>query len=429
MFKGIIIIILLMAFGCSKEGKDNHVDKGRVGTGRVGKGKVFDLCDFPNSIKQAIVRKLNKKCESVLLEDIIEITHLKITNLSEQNVKLLSKQYAMYFLTLEDLDISENPNMLTLPEFVVYLPRLKKLNISRTGVSTFSQNISQLSTLTTLIASHNNYKYQEPPLAVFDLVNLQVLDMSYSSIRYIDEYLYKLENLEELYLAGSQLMVVPYMLQLMPKLLLIDLSDNNLDPYADLLEENAMLDQELNTLHTCKGIENASDRKSCQEDMLDSFSYQWWYKLPFKRGKPFRRYKEMTDEEFAAFTAAGELPSKNRCYLWWLNSYFIPLTEHERIPYLEHTINGKTRRELKILLTERVKAAGPAAIYPMFRFNEYKMLYADTAYASDSQEVFPDDYYSENWHAYPIDCKQDIHLYTEHPLYEEWVKQLEVSNE
>lgn len=412
MFKGVIFILLLMTFGCSRVGKERIIEK----------DKFFNLCDFPNSIEQAVVKKLKKKCESVLPEDVIEITHLKIENVSEQDVKLLSKKYAMYFLTLEDLDMSDNPNMLVLPEFIVYLPKLKKLNISRTGVNTFSQNISQLSTLTTLIASHNSYENQEPPLTVFSLVDLKVLDMSYSSIRYIDEYIYKLENLEELYLAGNQLMVVPFMLQLMPRLLLIDLRDNS---FGLPLDSDSVLDESLNTLHTCKGIEDDSDRESCQEDMLDNFRCEWWYKLPFKRGKSFRRYKEMTNVEFEAFTAEGQLPSKDRCYLWWLNSKYMSLTESEKAVYLERTINGKTRRELQILLPAYIEHwGGWYGLNALVGVCEYEMLFADTSYLFDSQEVFPEDYYAEGWTEYPKECEMDKHLYKDHPLYEQWVEQL-----
>ena len=417
MLKGIVLILLLVTFGCSRV--DNRVDK----------DKIFDLCNFPDSFKQAIVKKLKKQCESVLPVDTIDITHLKIKSISEKDTKSLSKKYAMYFLALEDLDISDNPNMLFLPEFVAYLPRLKKLNISRTGISTFNQNISQLSsTLTTLIASHNNYKNQEPPLAVFSLVNLKVLDMSHSSIRYIDEYIYKLENLEELYLAGNQLMVVPFMLQVMPSLLLVDLTDNRFNPPSGF--GSALGYEKLNALHTCKGVDDDSDRESCQEDMLDNFRCEWWYKLPFKRGTPFRRYKEMTDVEFEAFTAEGQLPSKDRCYLWWLNSKYMLLPESEKAAYLENTINGKTRRELQVLLPAMIEHWGAwYGLEALVGYCEYKMLFADTSYLFDSQEVFPEDYYAEEWTEYPKECEMDKHLYEDHLLYEEWNEQLNNQND
>lgn len=409
-FKGILLILLLMTVGCVRNEEKRDEDK----------EKVFDLCHFPNSLKQAVVKKLKKKCESVIPEDIIDITHLKIKNVSEQDTKLLSKKYAMYFLTLEELDISDNPNMLSLPEFVIYLPKLKKLDISKTGIKSFHQEISRLDTLTVLIASHNHYENQEPPLAVFSLINLKVLDMSYSSIHYIDEYIYKLENLEELYLAGNQLMVVPFMLHIMPSLLLVDLRDNNFHSPSGL--ESMFGGDSLNTLYTCKDVNDDSDRESCQEDMLENFKCEWWYELPFKRGKPFRRYKEMTDEEFEV---SFRLDGKHRCYLWWLNTKYMSLTDNEKAAYLEHTINGKTHRELQVLLPAMIEHwGGWYGLKAMIGICEYRILFADTSYHVDSQEVFPEDYYAEKWIEYPEECEMDLHLYQDHPLYEQWVEQL-----
>ena len=75
---------------------------------------------------------------------------------------------------------------------------MSELDISGTGISDFSKNICNLKKLVSLKASHNNYKEQEIPINIFCLSQLKILDMSYSSIRYIDEYIHQLAQLEEL---------------------------------------------------------------------------------------------------------------------------------------------------------------------------------------------------------------------------------------
>ena len=397
MFRGVLLILLLVTFGCGRDKKD--------------KGETFDPCVFPDSLKKVVVTNLKKKCEAVTLADTTSIKKLAVRNINKGDTKLLGKKYASYFKSLEELDISNSPNMPVLPEFVASLPKLKKLNVSKAGITSFKQNISQLKTLTTLIASHNNYENHEPPLAVFSLSNLKVLDMSYSSIRYIDEYIYKLENLEELYLAGNQLMVVPFMLQVMSSLLVVDLRDNLFKPpnwYASYWYES------VNDLHNCKEVDTDSVEE-CKEDMLYNFRCEWWHKLPFKRGKPFRRYKEMTDEEFETFTAEGQHPSKDRCYLWWLNSKYVPSTDSEKVAYQEHTINGKTLREWQVVLPMHTELWGRA----WFGFKQLLnmdpcsevMKYSDTSYAPSSHEIFPEKYHSGEWNKFPLECEKDRYLY------------------
>lgn len=377
-----------------------------------GEKVVFDFCAFPDSLKKAIKKQLNMNCASVTLSHLAEIKQLKIENLNEQESKSLTKNYASYFPSLEDLDVSENLQMLSLPSFVAHLLPLNRLNVSKTGISDFNESICNLKKLTTLIAHYNNYKGQEVPMAVFCLSTLKVLDMSHSSIRYIDEYIYKLKNLEKLYMRGNRLMIVPFMLQTMSNLFLVDLRDNIFTPPSSLAYLFAGY-RPLNALHTCEIVESSSrDRQSCQEDMLSNFECKWWHKVPFKRGYPFRRYKEMTENEFRAFTAQGQLPSKNRCYLYWLNTKYVPFTDSEKAAYLEHTINGKTIREWRVVFPTMKELWGQWYGFKTFlSYCGQSMLSADTSYGPDDHEIFPEQYYSGKWDTFPKDCEQDRYLY------------------
>ena len=369
------------------------------------------VCHFPSSLKQATETQLEMNCADITAKHLSQIKQLTIRNINKEELnKLHNGNYTYLFTSLETLDISENPSLSYLPSFVTDLSTLNELNISRTGVSDFSLDICNLKKLTHLKANHNNYKNQEVPINTFCLSTLKTLDMSYSSIRYIDEYIYKLENLEELYMRNNELMVVPFMLHIMPNLLLVDFTENMFtEPtwWASLFGYRSYNDS-----HSCKNIQDIDDKTECQEDMLDNFRCGWWYKLPFERGYPFRRYKEMTDKEFEAHTAEGKLPSKDKCYLYWLHKKYIPSSEEEKAAYSEHTINGKTLREWRVVFPAIVEHWGDwYGFKQSFTYCGQVMLYADTSYGPDSHEIFPSEYDVEGEWSFPTECEKDRYLY------------------
>ena len=367
----------------------------------------FNSCAFPTSLKKAVEKQLGTPCAFIASEHLTQIKKLRIEDIDEIETELLNEQYAVYFTSLEELDISNNPRMRTLPDIVTHIFTLRTLDISGTGINDLSEDICRLKHLTTLRAAYNNYKQQEVPFGIFCLNKLKVLDMSYSFIRYIDEYIYKMESLEELYLNNNDLTTVPFVLHTMSNILLVDLTHNMFEPlpwYVSLFGYKT-----LNTLHNCKWVEHDSrSRKLCQEDMLSDFKCEWWYKLQFKRGKPFRQYKEyeeMTSAERESFELARGQPSKNRCYSFWLNNTFIPLSDNEKEKFMEQTINGKTIREWKVVFSIREKSSWAEKFG--FSLCEQRILYADTSYLPDSQEIFPERYHSPDWIETPVECAED----------------------
>ena len=352
------------------------------------------VCNFSNSLKKAVEDHLKMKCAVITREHLAGIKELRIKYIFEEELPLLNKEYTAYFTGLEKLDISKNLYMNHLPSFVIHLPQLKELNISQTGISDFSKDICELKNLTTLLASHNNYKGQEVPMNTFCLSQLKVLDMSYSSIRYIDEYISKLENLEELHMRNNELMTLPFMQRLLPKLLLVDLRGNVFVPW-NLEEDTTGAD---NILYDCKKYSDSEEREECQEEMQASFECNWIEKIPFQRGLPFRQYKaleDMTSAERETFEKSKPQPSKNRCYSFWFNNTFRLLPEEEKKALQEKTINGKTIREWRLVYSEREKYS----IWRKYGFSvcEQIIVYSDTVHLPDSQEVFPERHYSPNW--------------------------------
>ncbi len=391
----------------------------------------IDFCSFPKSLKTAVLKgwkpkdegrpplPAKKTCTLVTLEVLRKITHLKLTGLDEKEANQLDKKYAGYFPGLTELDISDNPQMVSLPAFTTYLTDLKKLNISKTGISDFTEDILQLKNLEVLMAAHNNYKNQEPPFLVWSLTSLKILDMSYSKIRYIDEYISKLTNLEELYMQGNQLALTPFMLRWMSGLLVIDFSNNNFveEPFHILNPYSYYSSLSINEQHTCKNtIENSEERKSCQADMLDQFRCDsWWYPLPFERGRPLRRYKDMSDEEYARFSSKD--PMKDRCYTYWLGTQYGPAVINDPTAYSEYTINGKTIREWRLFyhiwatpLDEwKLPFINYTVIVPPVGeyFCDLKRVVGDTVHLPDKPEVIPELYGAPM----PEECKKDEHLY------------------
>ena len=152
MLKIILIISLfLFVLGCGRKPTEPT--------------KPDSLCTFPNSLNKALSVKLKKGCEDVTPKDMSAVKSLTVRNINKMETTILKKKYASYFKSLEELDVSNNPDMLSLPEFVAYLPNLKKLNISKTGIGNLPEEMCNLeNSLTTLIATHNNYEDQEIPI-------------------------------------------------------------------------------------------------------------------------------------------------------------------------------------------------------------------------------------------------------------------------
>ena len=194
-------------------------------------------------------------CTLVTSVHLSTIEKLTVKGITSNEIDLLDKAYGSYFSILEELDISDSPQMLKIPDFIYYIPKLKKLNISMTGIHYFDEKMCQMKKLITLLASHNSYDEQKIPMNVFCLDNLRVLDMSYSSLRHIDEEIYYLKTLEELYLRNNNFIALPVLLHIMPTLLVLDLRES----------ENQMV----SVFYDCKSIvDNLEERGEMPETIV-----------------------------------------------------------------------------------------------------------------------------------------------------------------
>ena len=377
--------------------------------------EVFDFCAFPESLKLAVREIINKNdCHLITTKDLSQVKKLTITNMREEETKLLNKGYASYFSALEDLNMSNNPKVFFLPSFVTHLRSLKTLNISQTGISDFNEDICKLDKLEVLRASHNKYVNQEIPIETFCLSSLKVLDISHSCIRYIDEYIGKLSSLEEFYVSDNSLFLIPHMLTTLPSLTLLDLRNN---PLAN---------EDLNYFfQNCKGL-TKNEKEECQEDLLDSIRCESIHEIPFQRGEPLRQMyvnlaaqspdlmkqcKEDKGKYCPSFLTKceGDSPEYNKeqcmldnfestkaeykhkvhrdkCYINWA-SWFV---DYEKFPeLLNKTIRGKTIREIRYVSENKSHWACWEWPWENIRTLGGLIDFAPKRYSANLFEVFP----------------------------------------
>ena len=349
-----------------------NVTEGRGDSVTSSRQTKINVCAYPQSLKTVVEQLTGRTCHLITRNDLTQIQQLKISNVSQKEWDLFKKEQAQYFPSLSELDVSDNPELFSLPSFVTDMVWLEKLNVSNTGIHNFGEEVCQLQNLTTLIASDNNYEGREVPFNIFCLKNLKVLDMSNSSIRYIDEYIGQLSHLEELYMSGNNLFLIPQMLSTLPHLTLVDFQNNQLK------------NEDLNSFQSCKDFRG--DRKQeCQEDLLDSIECEAVHELPFQRGEPLRqiytnlagqspellkqcengnstkiycpsfitkcryapeqdRERCMLDEFESTRTEERHRPHRDICYITWVAW----LVDYEGFPeLLNKTIRGKTIREMR----------------------------------------------------------------------------------
>ncbi len=138
----------------------------------------FDFCAFPDSLQTAVFQQVTEilglttaetDCTVITLIHLAGIKKLDIKNIvSGEKVLLdrerqvysshpeeLDEKYGVYFSTLEELDLSDNPGMMSIPDFVFHIPNLKKLDISVTGVHEFDKNLCQGQNLVILLSGYN----------------------------------------------------------------------------------------------------------------------------------------------------------------------------------------------------------------------------------------------------------------------------------
>ena len=152
---------------------------------------LFDFCRFPDSLQAAVFQQIEIPdptaaptakidCAVITPVHLAGIKKLDIKNIVSGEKVLLDKEkeiyssdpeeldekYGMYFSALEELDMSDNPRMLSIPDFVFHILNLKKLDISMTGVHDFDKSLCPGRNLVVLLSKYNSYNGQHTPMTV-----------------------------------------------------------------------------------------------------------------------------------------------------------------------------------------------------------------------------------------------------------------------
>ena len=263
----VIFVLLFLLFGCDS-----------------------NLCLYPKSLKKSFETELKKSCSEITTEELAQVTQLKFEE--SKDISNIESEDLQSFTQLSSLDFSGSKNITEIPDFVYSLPKLRKLDISLTGISNFDSKLCQLKNLEVLIGKNNSYKDNEIPFHTFCLENLKILDMSNSGIRYVDEYIGKITQLEELYLKGNFLVVVPFMLHKLPHLTVVDFTNNYFD------------NTDLAVLHTCKDHLELDDQNECRENIQRSMNCDYYHELPYQRKESLRQlYVDISNQNLDQLTS------------------------------------------------------------------------------------------------------------------------------
>ena len=153
---------------------------------------LFDFCRFPDSLQAAVFQQMEipdpTTADSTAKIDCAVITPVHLAGIKKLEIKnivsgekvLLDKEkeiyssgpeeldekYGMYFSALEELDMSDNPRMLSIPDFVFHVLNLKKLDISMTGVHEFDKSLCPDRNLVVLLSKYNSYNGQHTPMTI-----------------------------------------------------------------------------------------------------------------------------------------------------------------------------------------------------------------------------------------------------------------------
>ena len=286
----VLFFLSIMTASCS------YIDTSEKDKSEADTLKSQKIKDFCESVTKSEEGVLICKVEKLLGEPLIK---LKISENSKSNEVKKNIEEAD-LLSVTEIDLSNNPHITSIPDFIYQIPNLKYLDISNTQISDWDERMCQLEKLETLIGENNRYKDNEVPFHTFCLKNLKILNLSNSSIRYIDEYIGKLYRLQELYMSNNDMVSAPYMLDSLKNLTLVDFSDNKLR------------DEDLNTLQSCEDEADVNDFKECSKDIAQSFECEFYNPMPFQRKTPFRTlYIDLVDESKEIYDECKNKDSRN----------------------------------------------------------------------------------------------------------------------
>lgn len=168
------------------------------------------------------------------------------------------------FTKLDHLQISNNPDLKVIPDFLNQLdslkvliirsnqlskiednafkiPSLKRLNLTNNQLDKLPTSLSDLNQLEILELKEN--KFTTFPKEILNLKNLKVLNLSKNQLSSLPEEIGNLENLEELYLRGNPITELPKSFTQLKKLKIFWCDDTKLKRFPKMLCEMTSLEK------------------------------------------------------------------------------------------------------------------------------------------------------------------------------------------
>ena len=148
---------------------------------------------------------------------------------------------------LKKLDLSndfgsrDDEKLTEIPIQVWELEQLEVLDLSWNQLTTLPESIFQLTNLTQLDLSHN--QLTTLPESIFQLTNLTQLDLSYNQLTTLPEFISQLTNLTQLDLSGNELTTLPEFISQLTNLTQLDLSGNELTTLPESISQLTNLTQ------------------------------------------------------------------------------------------------------------------------------------------------------------------------------------------
>jgi Leucine-rich repeat (LRR) protein len=186
------------------------------------------LPDWLSNLKELETLTVQKNKLRGLPFAISALDRLRVLNVSQNKLQVFPKELTE-LTKLQQLYIQENQDIRHLSQDLWKMKGLQVLNCSHTGLSTLD-GICDLINLERLIARENTIS--RIPFAIQHLRKLSLLDLSYNAIDDIPEELCRIETLSTLILRHNVVTRVPFTIGFLEKLCVFDFSENAITEVA-----------------------------------------------------------------------------------------------------------------------------------------------------------------------------------------------------
>ncbi|MDH5402388.1 MAG: leucine-rich repeat domain-containing protein [Candidatus Heimdallarchaeota archaeon] len=183
--------------------------------------------DFPNNINSI---GLHSKSHVIPYNFILQFINLKRLNLSKNGLSSIPHDLKN-LINLERIELSEN-NLNIIPNIVKKIPNLKQIYLDQNNIKELDNHLSELSLIEILNLRGNQIEYI--PKEIENLTELKNLNLSFNQLTEIPANVFYLPKLEILDISSNKITHLPD-LQNSSNLLSLSIADNEIDQFPEIL--------------------------------------------------------------------------------------------------------------------------------------------------------------------------------------------------